>query len=366
MNPESCEDEVNMNNSSYDQLFDLYQRNVKICIWGCGYIAKTTCKDLLEKLSIKPYCYSDNNPDLWGSEVLDGCYCVDYKSLFHEKDMVAWIVAVSIADCDEVEKQIRSMGFQYVFDLKEIMQDRRILEKYFPFMKKKTVAYTCITGDYDDLVLPEDDLLEYYDFYVISDKHPKDNRGYKWISVNDVVPKEITDPTRMNRFCKINAHMLFPQYDRSIYFDGNITLKKNMDSFFDKLTDLKIGVIGENGMGSLYREGARLMTQNRENTRMIYKQIESYWKDGMPDEFGSWFCSILLREHNNLKCKEIMENWWEELCKWSRRDQISFPYVLWKNGYSKEDVLVLEEEFSRYFECDYWHWEKKHKVIRLA
>ena len=353
-----------MNGSSYKQLIELYQKNVKICIWGCGYIAKTTCKDVLDKLGIEPYCYSDNNPNLWGSEVLDGCLCVDYKSLLPQKDDVAWIVAVGLADCDEVEKQIRSMGFRYVFDLKEIMQDRRMLEKYFPFMKKKTVAYTCIVGDYDDLVLPEDDLLEYYDFYVISDKNPKDNRGYKWISINDVVPKEITDPTRMNRFCKINAHLVFPQYDRSIYFDGNITLKKNLDSFFDKLTELKIGVIGENGMDSLYREGARLMTQNRENTEIIYKQIEHYWKAGMPEEFGSWFCSILLREHNNLKCKEIMERWWEELCRWSRRDQISFPYVLWEKGYSKDDLVTLSGNCLNYFDNEFWHWEKKHKIVR--
>lgn len=353
-----------MCNCGYDQLIKLYENGVNICIWGCGYIAKTTCKDLLDKMDIEPYCYSDNNSELWGKVILDDCSCIDYKSLIPQKDNIAWIVAVGLADCDEVENQLRSIGFQYIFDLKELMKDQRILEKYFPFMKKKTVAYTCIIGDYDELVLPENSLLEHYDFYVISDKQPSVRGNYKWINIYDVVPKDIVDPTRMNRFCKINAHLVFPDYDRSIYFDGNITIKKDMDVFFDRLTDLKIGVIGENGLDSLYKEGVRLMTQNRENADIIFKQVEHYWKNGMPEEFGSWFCSILLREHNNLKCKEIMEKWWEELCRWSRRDQISFPYVLWEKGYSKDDLVTLSGNCLNYFDNEFWHWEKKHKIVR--
>ena len=39
-----------------------------------------------------------------------------------------------------------------------------------------------------------------------------------------------------------------------------------------------------------------------------------------------------------------MEEWWDEYIKFSKRDQLSLPYVMWKNGYSFNDVKKIDEE----------------------
>ena len=38
-----------------------------------------------------------------------------------------------------------------------------------------------------------------------------------------------------------------------------------------------------------------------------------------------------------------MEDWWKEIEKYSNRDQVSLPYVLWKNGYQIGDVGTLTD-----------------------
>lgn len=53
-------------------------------------------------------------------------------------------------------------------------------------------------------------------------------------------------------------------------------------------------------------------------------------------------CNVIVRE-NCLKCNEIMNAWWEEFRRFPKRDQISFPYILWKKGISQEDIGILGE-----------------------
>ena len=212
-------------------------------------------------------------------------------------------------------------------------------------MDTKIVAYTCIVGNYDKLHYPSEELAQKYDYVLISDDKPSDMGTFKqWIDVRDICPNEITDNTRKNRYCKINAHKIFPDYNMSIYMDGNIQLKRNLDEICDNISDIGITVLAQTGYIDTYREAAHKMGQNVDNVDIIYKQVEKYWKDGFPEGFGSWYCTILVRKHNSKLCMKIMEDWWNELCLYSKRNQISFPYVLWKNGFCTSDVKTILKE----------------------
>lgn len=50
-----------------------------------------------------------------------------------------------------------------------------------------------------------------------------------------------------------------------------------------------------------------------------------------------------------------MEEWWNEMEKYSKRDQLSLPYIIWKNGYSFEDVGIIDGEGK------YWQRAQAHK-----
>lgn len=61
----------------------------------------------------------------------------------------------------------------------------------------------------------------------------------------------------------------------------------------------------------------------------------------MPKNYGLLQCNIIVREHNNPLCIKIMEEWWQEFQKYSKRDQISLPHVLYMNNVKVEQVGIL-------------------------
>ncbi len=49
----------------------------------------------------------------------------------------------------------------------------------------------------------------------------------------------------------------------------------------------------------------------------------------------------LVWRHNEPDVAGVMENWWSEIEQGSRRDQLSFNYVAWKNGLQ---FKIIEED----------------------
>lgn len=42
--------------------------------------------------------------------------------------------------------------------------------------------------------------------------------------------------------------------------------------------------------------------------------------------------NVIYRKHKDPRCIKVMEDWWYMVENYSRRDQLSLFYVLWKNG----------------------------------
>ena len=69
------------------------------------------------------------------------------------------------------------------------------------------------------------------------------------------------------------------------------------------------------------------------------EQMAHYRSEGFPENFGLYACTMIARSRWG---KEINEDWWTEINKWSFQDQISLPYVLWKR---KETIYDLPCSF---------------------
>lgn len=334
----------------------------KVCIWGAGFLGRTVGYDTLKKVNITPDYYCDNNEELWGKDIIDGIKCMNYQLLLKEKEEIIWFICIHFTKINEVVNQLQDLGECKFVTLPELIGIPGMTHKFFDFMNRKTVAYTCIVGNYDSLLEPGEEIREQYDYYLISDKEPQHDSVYKWIDIKDIVPNSVSDFTKMNRYCKINAHKIFPTYKKSIYHDGNISLKHNLDNYFDMLKKTRIGAASPL-QWDIYEEAARLLPQMRDQPERIYSQMEKYWTEGMPEKFGSCWCNVLIREHNNPTCVKLMEDWWNEVESQSKRDQLSFPYVLWKNNYSMEDILMISEDSSK---CLHWEYVHEHNVSRLS
>lgn len=335
------------------------------CIFGAGYVGRGIGYQLLSEYGIEIVIYSDNNDDLWGKEIKDNVICMPPQYL--EKNS-SKIICFVMMRCDYIRTicdQLRKLGIEHIVTYDDILEDERIIYNYFDFMKKKQiVVYTCVVGDYDNVREPLY-ISDKCDYCVISEEKKGNDSTYKWKSVYDVVPQKWwNDNTRMNRYCKINAHEIFPEYKYSIYVDGNIIITEEMAHFFERLPKTYLAVSGESYWDSVYIEAFRCIESKRDKKEVIMKQVQDYWNQGMPDHYGAFLCNVLLREHNNPICKKLMQDWWEQLTKYSRRDQISLPYVLWKNGFTASDIMTLAPKPG--FISDYWIFEHEHNCHRIS
>ena len=125
------------------------------------------------------------------------------------------------------------------------------------------------------------------------------------------------------------------------------------------MTDLTeyISKIGESGLAlhkhsnrnCVYKECEAILVMKKEKKENLDTHKEHLREENFPENYGMAECNVIVREHNNEKCIKIMEQWWEEFLNYSKRDQLSFPYVLFKNGVKIEEVTTLGDNvFKNY------------------
>ena len=342
----------------------------EVCVFGCGFIGREFGRQILFNYGIEIDYYCDNNTLLIGQEIKDGICCDSVDRLKNCKETTVCFLLVGIIDAISIYHQLKGMGIANIVTYEDLLDLDATVKQFFPFMNRKQIAiYTCITGGYDELMEPEI-ILDNCDYYFISDREPKKDTIYQWINVDKLVPDCICDNVLKNRYCKILPHMFFQEYRYSIYIDGNVTLRGNITECISKLGKSRIGVGAKQYTDSVYGETLRRLKNGLDNPDIFMKQAQKYWYEGMPDDFGTFWCNVLIREHNNPACKKLMEDWWKEFSKYSRRDQISFSYILWKNGYTDADVMTLfslrDERYENPILANpYWTMPKKlHKAER--
>ena len=72
-------------------------------------------------------------------------------------------------------------------------------------------------------------------------------------------------------------------------------------------------------------------------TEPLIDQIAAYRAAGLPENYGLWATGVIPRTVNPLTNK-IFDDWFSECVSWSIQDQVSLPYVLWKNGMTPNNI----------------------------
>ena len=217
--------------------------------------------------------------------------------------------------------------------------DKNIIKKYSK--NDKIVIYTINIGGYDKLLQPLI-INKNIDYYYLSDKKPDFLGAWKYIDIKPYIEKLDVNKTRKSRYLKINPHLIFPNYKYSIYIDSNIRIIDDISCFISNINKkTKIAIHPHPYRDCIYKELKCLKIKGKGNYKEMKQQCDEYKNNGMPKEFGLFENNIIIREHNDPKCINIMEQWWNELNTKSERDQLSFTYVLWKNNYTANDIGVI-------------------------
>jgi hypothetical protein len=174
------------------------------------------------------------------------------------------------------------------------------------------------------------------------------------------LPKETEglSQVKKQRYVKINPHLLLSDYDVSIWVDGNVTIKSNLNEFLSKFlrSDYSIYVPKHPARDCIYSESKAVVAMKKDTKANVTPQIERYKKEGFPKNYGLLQSNIMLRVHNNEDCIRFMEQWFEELKNGSHRDQLSFNYVAWKN----EDIKVFYLDKTIY-KSQWFSWGAGHR-----
>ena len=344
-----------------EKIAHVKNNNIPICIWGCGQTGTKVGYDLVKKIGLKVDFFCDSNPSLQGKEIQDGIICEEAIRITLDEAFVL-VMVTEIFEDDVIDKLVK-MGVHRdnIVTCTELVT--QYIDLILPHINNDRIAvYTCITNEYDILKEPQINDSR-VDYYYISDRKLSYDSKFKFIDINTIVPTHITEETRRTRYCKINAHVIFPEYRYSLFFDGSIRIKPDILGYFDHLPSSRIVLLNKVKWDSPYVEAARRCITQRDNKSIILEQVYSYKLEGLPDDVGVYTTGILIREHNHYVCKKLMDDWWEQLKLYSKRDQISFPYVLWKNGLGQGDVDVVTKEEIRK-ECKYFDYEPLHAVPR--
>jgi GT2 family glycosyltransferase len=188
---------------------------------------------------------------------------------------------------------------------------------------RKIVVYTAVSGGYDVLQDPKH-VLPNCDYVAFSDR-PLDCKVWQIRPFNYFE----SDIARISRFVKLHPHIYFPNYKTSIWIDANISLTGDPQPFADCLGDDGLmALFPHPHRNCIYVEGHECIKRSKDNSVIIESQLSKYRSRVFPNDAGLWETGVLVRNHLDPKCKQLMAAWWKEIFLGSRRDQISLPVAI--------------------------------------
>ena len=241
-------------------------------------------------------------------------------------------------------KAIRYILSGYIFERKKILKSLEKENEFSPTNKVYNIGrvaiYTVSTGGYDSVKEPiyKDDN---FDYFVFTNADVPENSVWKKISAKDLRP-EMT-PLEQARYIKTHPHNYFKEYEYSVFIDGNVQIATDIRPLIFTMiyNERVIAIHRHNIRNCAYHEGRIIWAQGRAKWCDIKKQLTHYRKEGFPKHFGLFETNIVIRKHQDPNCINIMETWWNEIDNFTKRDQLSFTYSLWKNNVDSNFVMSL-------------------------
>jgi hypothetical protein len=193
---------------------------------------------------------------------------------------------------------------------------------------RSIVVYTAISNNYDELKENSNFEKNGLDFVAFLDD-PIESETWEFRQINS----SFEDQNRNAKIHKVLSHLYFPDKEYSLWMDGSFSIKNifSVEELIKTyLKDCDLAVFKHPRRNCVYEEAKTCIEKKLDDPIVILNQIEKYMEEGYSYLSGGLQeCGIILRRHTD-QIKEFNENWWEEIKNGSKRDQISFPYVVKK------------------------------------
>jgi hypothetical protein len=185
------------------------------------------------------------------------------------------------------------------------------------------VVITAITADRDGL--KDNQNTEGADFVAFCDR-PVASTTWKVRPACDL----FKDPVRNAKIHKILPHLYFPAHEYSLWIDGSLELVDPAPVLIEKYLAGRDVVFGRHGVHrSLGDEIDACIREALDDPALLREQMAEY--EGSPAGPGCPLAGAILRRHTPAVAL-FNSLWWTEICRWSRRDQLSLLHSLTRAG----------------------------------
>lgn len=240
----------------------------------------------------------------------------------------------------------------------------RISEEDKAFMQScKAVVSTCAFGGGDDLYQPigmsELSLKKvcYVAFWDEITLAAQESEGHTFGANHSIgnwriiLVKDLPfrDQRLNGKIPKMLGHRLFPNSRYSIWVDSKSQFRRDPLGVLEALlwrTDSTLAISEHGARSSVYDEANAVVKKNKATPEEVEVQLAQYRKDGLPEsnrfngKKALAEASIIVREHTPVT-NAFMCLWFNEVVRFTSRDQLSFPYVLWRFKAMKEEINMF-------------------------
>lgn len=204
----------------------------------------------------------------------------------------------------------------------------------------KIAVYTCVVKGYDSIMKPLINLPNVDYFLFVDDPNLYGDLANYYIIRE--IPENLLSlgGVLANRYMKLHPKEFFDGYDFTIYMDGNIQAVSDIREFVNRCSDVSgIALHTHRERNCVFEEAKACILSGRGDTERIRAQMQRYREAGMPAHYGLNEAGIIAANNRSELAEMLLHQWWEEvISSRSMRDQLAWPYVLWKNGLKLGDV----------------------------
>ena len=137
---------------------------------------------------------------------------------------------------------------------------------------------------------------------------------------------------RNAKIYKVMPQMFLPEYDYWFWVDATheviIHPQKIIENY---IGDAEIALWKHTDRDCVYKEAAILAQLRYDHLPLIQAQTQYYTSVGYPANNGLYELPVSIRKNTD-DIKVLNMRWWEQICRYSSRDQLSMPFVLWKGN----------------------------------
>lgn len=190
----------------------------------------------------------------------------------------------------------------------------------------KIAVITSISGISNKLKNPKV-VFDNVDYFAFVDKI-QNNSIWNQRLISDFTIDDKYQGRRNAKIFKVLPHLFLPEYD--YYFWVDSTHEVVLDPHYvikDIIFEADIALFKHSQRNCVYDEAEELIKLNYDHVNLIKSQIDFYKSENFPKNFGLFELPCSIRK-NTPKINTLNLMWWEIICKYSSRDQISLPFAI--------------------------------------